>query len=520
MNIKAIFTKMFAGFTQEKAFVSAQNTRQTSDWIVSPIKTNEELKRSLQLIVLRARDLAKNNPLVIKYLNMRAENIIGSGFKTQIKIKNDNKTIDFQASEIVENGWYKWGRASNKFCTMDGTTGFVDFCKLIDRTLAVDGECFIQLFKGLKNNPYKFSLRIIDTLDIDVFYNVSALDNQGNYILMGVERDKYDRPVAYWTRENPVNPTYFGGNRIRLDASNVIHLFHKEYAGQVRGISALQSVMLDLNMLNGYKEAELYAARAAACQMAVIEQSAGTTPVKILSDNKSGKDGQQKAPEAPVFEMEPGAILNLPMGKTLKQLNPTHPGVNYDGFTKEIKREIACGLNLFYNSFAADYVSVTYSSFRAGALTERAAWIQAQEFIIENVIEVIFTAWLEMFLLSGNAKSVDGKIVLPFSKIDKYNKPVFKGIRWPNVDPLKEKQANILDMNNGLKSQITIMKESGLEPEHELDNFVEFDKMKEARKFSTNADKTLEIQAAQYSLALPSEADEIEFDEDEDSDED
>ncbi|MCP3965777.1 MAG: hypothetical protein GY718_05395, partial [Lentisphaerae bacterium] len=57
-------------------FQAARQTRLEADWILSPLTTNEELRSDLRKLMMRSRDLAKNNSDYIKWLQMRETNII------------------------------------------------------------------------------------------------------------------------------------------------------------------------------------------------------------------------------------------------------------------------------------------------------------------------------------------------------------------------------------------------------------------------------------------------------------
>lgn len=461
MSIKSFFQRAFS-----RGFLGANINRHTADWVLSPIKTNEELKRSLPLLILRSRDLAKNNSYMKKYLSLRADNITGpDGIGLQMRIKNLDGKPDDIANASIEKDWFKWGRKINKFATACGTMGFVEFCRLVDRTLAVDGECFVQKIKGAAN-PYGFALRIIDSLDIDVTYNVENLTTSGSRIIMGVELDKYDKPIAYHTRENKTG-SYYGGDRIRIPASEIIHLFEKEYPGQARGIPHASAAIMDLNQLNGYQEAELIGARIGACQMGIWKRVQGLA-AKILGDNPAS-DGVKES-----YDMEPGAFMKAPNGYELQQLLPTHPGGNFEAFCKAVLRRLAGSLGVSYNLFASDLETVNFSSLRSGALTERDTWTTKQNFFIENFVEEVFYEWLQMYLLSGLS-------TLPFSKLDKFHQPEFKGRRWAWVDPKKDLEAAILAIDNGLKDPQAVIADMGADAEYVLDNLAAWKKMKEAR---------------------------------------
>lgn len=86
----------------------------------------------------------------------------------------------------------------NGFLTVDGQTGHNDFDALILRTLLIDGEVFIRIHNEAKN-PYGLSFELIDSASID-FTKIREASQGQNAIVLGVEVDKYYKPVAYYLK--------------------------------------------------------------------------------------------------------------------------------------------------------------------------------------------------------------------------------------------------------------------------------------------------------------------------------
>lgn len=478
MNFKK-YLPSFLGGKSERKFDAAIIDRTTADWVYSPIKDNEDLRRDYKILVTRARDAAKNNSLIQKYLNLVDDNVVGSkGFNLQMRIKNDNGQPDNIADNIVENGWYDFGRAKNGYFTIDGKVGCNDFTRLVCKTRKIDGEAFIQIFRGV-DNPYGISFRLIDSLDIDPLYTVYGQDRNGVQIFMGIERDKYGKPLAYWTREDHNSPYYGSGNRVRIPAEQIIHIFKQEYPNQVRGVTALSGALQDINHLKGYLQAELIAARIGACQMGMFEPKEGEAKAKIIGDTKA----TETTPAT--YEMSPGAFMKVPKGYSFKQLAPTHPAGNFDGFNSLISRNIACGLNVSFPSLTGNADSLSYGTYRGFLIIERDSWMTEQEFIKENFLEIIFQEWLKSSLMNNALTS--GKITLPFSKFAKYNQPEFFGKRWQWIDPLKDLAGAVLAIDNGLKSPQEVASDLGRDYTDIVDDLVAAKALLESKNFVTNA---------------------------------
>jgi len=346
----------------KRKFTATRIDRNTSDWIVSPIKTNDDIKNSLETLRMRSRDLAKNNSDYRKWLSMRKKNIFGDhGIRLRMKVRNDDGTQDKGANLALQAKWHKWGKYYGGAVSVDGRHSWESFCELVDRVFAVDGEAIVRYVRGY--GDWGFSLQLIDSALLDVGYNLPK-SNYQNEVVMGVERDQWGRAVAYHFLQD-VDSWGTATGRITIPADEICHYYRMEFVGQARGFPMASAAILDMNMSAGYREAELIAARVAACQMGVWERPANAT-------GKITFDGTEN--EKAMMDMEPGKFAIAPKGWTMKQLNPTHPGQNLPGFLKAIARSVASGLEVSYNEFANDLEGVNFSSLRAGTLSERDGW--------------------------------------------------------------------------------------------------------------------------------------------------
>jgi capsid protein len=89
-----------------------------------------------------------------------------------------------------------------------------------------------------------------------------------------------------------------------------------------------------------------------------------------------------------------------------------------------------------------------------------------QNWMIDHVVKPIFSEWLEYALLSGSLK-------LPAAKVQKFNAAEWRARRWTWVDPLKDTNASILAIENGLKSRRRVIAEQGGDIEETLDEMRE-----------------------------------------------
>jgi lambda family phage portal protein len=425
-----------------RGYSGAISSRLTGDWLNPTTTGDEEIRRDLQKLRNRCRELERNNDYVRRYLNGLDSNVIGSkGIMLQMKVEDSPLVYDDQANRVIEKEWRKW--CNRKHATPNGRQSWIDICKLALRSCARDGDVLLQLVRGF-NNDHGFAVQLIEADMLDLHHNNYKLQNGGE-IRMGVETNSVGRPSAYHIlTAHPGETSDTSRRRLRVDADDIIHLYNPERISQTRGVPWMVSAMTRLQMLAGYEESELVASRVAASKMGFLTKDANT----------ESYTGEEDEDYNLIMESEPGSIEELPTGMSFQEWNPTHPTTAYKDFVKSTLRGISAGLNISYNTLANDLENVNYSSIRAGLFDEREHYKSIQNWFIDSFIQPVFEAWLEASILNG---------VFPFgiTKFDKMNQPKWCARRWPWVDPLKDMQANILAMNNGLEAKRNIINYTG-----------------------------------------------------------
>jgi lambda family phage portal protein len=435
---------------KKRTYAGANQGRLFSDFVASSRSADEEIKGALKVLRNRCRDLTRNNAYARRFINLAKANTVGDrGVTLQVKARNDNGSMDNIGNDQIEIAWKRWCRMGQ--CTVDGKISWVDAQRLFIENLVRDGEVLVRLVKY--PNDFGFALEFIESDLLDEEYNV-ILPN-GNRIRMGVELDSFNRPIAYhlFTAHPHDNSTmWMGKSYNRIPAEKMIHAFLPERAMQTRGAPWMAPVIADLKMLHGYREAELIAARVGASKMGFFTSPTGDGFTPDDTDNK-----------VPIMEAEPGTFHQLPDGVTFQQFDPTHPTSAFADFEKAILRGIASGLGVSYTSLANDLEGVSYSSIRQGALEDRDQWKIVQDFLIQHFVEPVYRGFL-MAIMENQT------INIPASRFDKFaESTVFRarGFQW--VDPLKEMNASVLGLQNGLLSMQDIANQQGRDVEEIFD---------------------------------------------------
>lgn len=437
-------TKIF-----KRAYAANNQGYLFSDFKPSESSADTELRPALRNLRARSRDLARNNEYVRRYLDLLRNNVVGDkGFNIQSKAYDSVGKLDTDGNQRVETAFKAWGMLGN--CTVDGKMTWIDAQKLAIECLARDGEVFIIKHRGASFKD-SFALEFIEPDQVDEQKN-ERLAN-GNEIRMGVELDKFKKPVAYHVLSyHPGDYDYTTAGKsakhIRITADRVIHLFKANRAGQTRGEPWLSSSISALKQLGALREAAIVNARIGASKMGFFTSPSGDG---FVADELDGN--------MPIMDASPGTFHQLPNGVDFKSFDPQYPNNEFDPFHKSVLRGISVAMGVGYPTLSGDLEATSYSSIRQGALEERDNYKNLQQFMVDHFVCPIFSSWL------GSAMELN-TFGIPLRQFDRfYTAAQFRGRAWSWVDPQKEMAAAVNGLKNGILSLQDVASQYGKDVE-------------------------------------------------------
>jgi len=217
--------------------------------------------------------------------------------------------------------------------------------------------------------------------------------------------------------------------------------------------------MLQMNQYGRYDEAVVVASRTAAAAPMWMEHT-GPEGEFFDEDDENGIGNGRNSDGTEFYSGNTGEIPDVPPGMTMKSTDPRFPTNNHTSYTRTVLRNIASGLLVSYPSLANDLEGVNFSSIRAGMLDERDSWKILQRWFIEQFLEPIFQKWLTMALLTDLSD-----IVLTSKQREQIS---WKPRGWDWVDPLKDAQAIVLKLQNGLITYADALASLGLDFEETM----------------------------------------------------
>ncbi|MBM3887814.1 MAG: phage portal protein [Verrucomicrobia bacterium] len=447
-----------------RGFQAAATDRLLAGWRSDIGFTPSEIAAHLETLRSRCRQMAKDAPAFKRWLELSAINIVGEGFALKSTPHDGTPgtpqyRLDESAARFIEWHWWRFCNYRDPmtgltWCDASGRKTDAELDRLNVKAWRRDGEYFIYVVRTAAN-PYGIAWRVIRPDYCDHTYNVEALPN-GNLIHCGVEMEASTRrPVAYYFQTPPRNAYVWsarGTPLIRIPADQIIHGFTQEDEDQPRGIPQGHAGLVKLKMLEELDRAELTAAREDACTTRSYEadRDASMDPFKDLT-----LDENNTAAQALIAEKEPGQQVILPPGWREKVNTPQHPNGNHGVFKSTLNKDVASAFGIEYSNAFNDWAGVSFSSVRVGTISERDAWIVAQNDMISRCKTPQFLAWLRSFL------SLDVSGGLKLVKFDKFVEHEFRGRRWMWVDPMKDMAAAVVAVDRKWKTNAQVAGDMG-----------------------------------------------------------
>lgn len=416
-------------------YAGGMNQRIVSRWFAELADANDEIRWTLTSMRARSREAAQNNGEAAGLLLDFEADIVGAvGPQLQYRAATPRGLPRDVLNDRVELGFKKWSKRG--VCTLSGGDSFAGLSRLMIRTVITDGEFLGRRIRDPRL-PFGYAIEPIDADLLDETLNRPATATQ-TAIIMGVEVDANLRPIFYhfWDR----HPTQAGRQPVVLPASDVVHVFKRLRAGQVRGVPWFAPVLVTWKLGDRCTEAELYQALLAAAQGGFFVNKDNGQVWDPPKDDKGN-------PIPLVMEAEPGQGRMLPPGWEWQAWEPKHPTANFAGFMKVIKRMIGRAFGRSYASLTGDLEAVNFSSMRTDRVREMTqSRMHQADLLVEQFCDVVFRDWVQMASLVGAL----GVVTRVADDLASFASWMCTG--WPWMDPVKDSTAAKMDLEMGITS--------------------------------------------------------------------
>lgn len=390
-------------------------------------------------------DLIRNTPLARQGQRVIANNVVGDGIIP--KVIGGSKR---QRKDLLE-------RIETHFDTTSidaqGRQNLYGIQRLVLKTVVASGEALVRRRRRTRNDTLAlpFQLEVVEPEYLNPYLDGET--DLGTTIREGIEYDRAGRRIAYHLfDQHPADALRwkYQLNSRRIPATDVIHVFDQDRAGQQRGISWYEAIIEKLQHLDEYDDAELLRQKIAAC----------FTAFRSGGDDIIDQDGETVI-EDDLEMISPGRVERLGPGETVTFGKPPETS-SYGEFTKTVHRLVAAGLGITYESLTGDLRGVNFSSGRMGRME-----------MDRNV-----SAWQWLMMIPQFCQPLAIWTMEAYVQATGRGLPQGLGLGWvpPHrmmIDPEGEIKAMILSNRAGYTSRSHSIRQTGFDPERVMEEQVD-----------------------------------------------
>ncbi|RWO90918.1 phage portal protein [Mesorhizobium sp.] len=436
----------------KRAFDAGRNSRRLRGLTTSTQAINAQIRSYGRTVLARSRYLAANNPYAAAAKETFVSALVGSG------IKPSSLVAEPALKQAIQEAWRDWTDEADA----DGLTDLYGFQAIVAAEMFEAGECFVRIRPRRPEDglsvPIQLQVLPAEMLPLDDNRSLPS----GSRVEMGIEFDAIGRRVAYhFLRQHPGNDQVFGSFASRttvVPAAEILHLFKPFRAGQIRGIPHTLSAIITAAIMDTYDDAELERKRTAALFGAFV-----TNPTPEEDVLKEGADAATADGVTGGVALEPGALVELDEGQDVKFAEPADVGGSYEAFQYRNLLRMAAGFGVPYSAMTGDLRQTSYGSIRAG-LVEFRRRVEAMQHavMVFQFCRPVWQRWMDEAALS---------LDLPLSLSDYLGRKAdFQRVKWITpkwdwIDPLKDRQAEKIAVDEGWKARSDVIEAEGADPE-------------------------------------------------------
>lgn len=435
--------------------------------------------------------LYMSSPVAASAINTNRTKVVGTGLTLKAAIDREVLGMTPEAAKAwqtkTEAEFLFWA-GNRRNCDALGMNNFYGLQQLALKSWLMSGDVFavVKRSQATALNPYSLRLHLIEadrisTPDtcgnvINKWANITEGKNtaNGNKIFDGVEVDANGLAVAYWVRNTyPREVTLEKTTWQRIEAvgkktglPNILHVMDCERPDQYRGVPYLAPVIEMLLQLRRYTESELMAALVQSFFTAWIVTK--TDKTVIPTNEVGGGDIAGVPAENPdesnvshsenEYEMGPGSVFHLDEDEDIKFGSPNVPTAGFDTFVKTMGKMVGGALEEPYEILFKEFNS-SYSASRGALLEAWEAYKMRRVWLQDGFCQPTYELWLSEAVALGRIKA-------PGFFDDPLIRAAWCGARWigpvqGSLDPKKEVEAAILQVQNGYKTHEQVTREMG-----------------------------------------------------------
>lgn len=457
-------------------------------WQPSAMSADEEIDISKGPLDARVRDMLRNDSSVAGASTYHKDSIVGSLFllnakpMSRVLFNKEDETWEEEAQEEIEMKFGLWAESPECWADAQRTKTLTDIVRLAVGVDLAGGEILASAeWMPDDGRPYRTAIQMIDTDRLCTPFN--AWNN--NRIRRGVEITAKGAPVAYHVRMGHpgdyLNPESYLWRRIMArkpwGRPMMFHQFEELRPDQHRGLSMMVGALQEMKMLKGFRKTELERAVLAASYAASIESELPSADIFRMMGGEEGNgpsiDVLKDYLEA-INQFSAGSknlVVNgtrIPVMMPGTKLNIKNPGAESPAggdFERSMQSYIAVSAGMSLEQFSRDYRNVNYAGGRMSRGETEKHLSARKRRTADRTATFVYRLWLEEAINARSLECFKRRRMPEYYEglnADAYSNCEWIGAGLGQIDPLKETQAIVLQLKNGLTTkEVAIAKLNG-----------------------------------------------------------
>lgn len=383
------------------AYKSAAQNKLTRDWMPSAISGDSAIAEATDLSTARARDLARNDPILKKSLSMTSALVIGNGIKTYSEAEDANRQYMDDFCESADDDFEHWALHE---ADITGRMTLYEMQELSFREMVTAG---LSLWlKVIVNDPSRTSplaYQLIELEQIDRQKNRPAERGQTR-IVNGIELDRNNRAIAVWLHDShpyDVTNNIHSLESRRIPTRRLIVNYRPDRISSHIGFTWLNCIAQVSRDTDKFVANELTTRAVKALMTLFVKRN---NPGTCLAEGLNAEDAETG--RSPV-EMGYPAIVEIGQHDDIKIAESNgKSGADAGAFIDLLLGQFAMGAGLSRHRITGNAGEANLASIRAGHIDDERVTSPIQDHQINKVARPVRLAFQSMAASMGNYTGV------------------------------------------------------------------------------------------------------------------
>lgn len=457
-------------------------------WMPASYPADVEIDISKDALDARAGDLFRNDSGLAGAATFHKDSIVGAYYLLNAKpvssvlFGREDPVWEEEAQEEIETKFGLWAESPECWLDAQRTKTLTDIVRLAVGLDLAGGEILASAeWMPDDGRPFRTAIQMIDTSRLCTPFNAF----NDNKIRRGVEINAKGAPVAYHIRlAHPgdyLNADSYLWRRVMArkpwGRPMMFHQFEELRPDQHRGVSSMVSAIEQAQMLKGFRKTEIERAVLAASYAASIESELPSADVFRMmggDDDNGNAINAIKDYLTAISEFSNGSknlVVNgtrIPVMVPGTKLNIKNPGAESPAgsdFERSMQRGIAVAAGMSLEQFNRDYSGINYSGGRMSRGETEKHLAARKRRTADRTATFGYRLWLEEAINTRSLECFKRRRMPGYYEglnADAYSNCEWIGAGLGQIDPLKETQAVVLQLKNGLTTkEVAIAKLNG-----------------------------------------------------------